>query len=197
MGTNQDMKKNAKGKNIKEHQAKRQPEKMPMHDRENQIKSKKPLIIIILLCITIILAAIGYFLYINRQPEKDNTGSNAIIVTEDTRDAQGDINAKVAKGMIDVKMTRNWVFEDGGKTSNAYLANSERNSYDLRFEITLEDTGEVIMESPDVPIGSCVENFPLSVTLDPGEYNVVIAHQQVENGEVINTVRTTGTITVN
>ena len=53
------------------------------------------------------------------------------------------------------------------------------------------------MESPDVPIGSCIENFPLSVTLDPGEYNVVIAHQQVEDGDVINTVRTSGTITVN
>lgn len=160
-------------------------------------KSKKPLIITVLLCIIIILAAVGYFLYINRRPAADDTGSSAIIVTEDTRNALGDINDKVAKGMIDVKMTRNWIFEDGGKTSNAYLANSERNSYILRFEITLEDTGEVIMESPDVPIGSCIENFPLSVTLDPGEYNVVIAHQQVEDGDVINTVRTSGTITVN
>lgn len=194
MGTNQNIKKNTKVKNTKEH---RQPGKPPVHSREKQKKSRKPLIIILLLCIMVILAAAGYFLYINRQPEEDNIGSSAIIVTEDTRDAQGDINDKVAKGMIDVKMTRNWVFEDGGKTSNAYLANSERNSYDLRFEITLEDTGEVIMESPDVPIGSCVENFPLSVTLDPGEYNVIIAHQQVEDGEVINTVRTSGTITVN
>lgn len=160
-------------------------------------KSKKPLIIAVLLCIIIILAAVCCFLYINRRPAADDTGSSAIIVTEDTRNALGDINDKVAKGMIDVKMTRNWIFEDGGKTSNAYLANSERNSYILKFEITLEDTGEVIMESPDVPIGSCIENFPLSVTLDPGEYNVVIAHQQVEDGEVINTVRTSGTITVN
>lgn len=160
-------------------------------------KSKKPIIITVLLCIIIILVVIGYFLYINHRPKLDDAGSSAIIVTEDTRNALGDINDKVAKGMIDVKMTRNWVFEDGGKSSNAYLANSERNSYILRFEISLEDTGEVIMESPDVPIGSCIENFPLSVTLDPGEYNVVIAHQQVEDGEVINTVRTSGTITVN
>lgn len=158
--------------------------------------NKRVVIIVSLLCTVILLGIISYILYINRQPEND-TGTNAMIITEDTRNALDNINDKVAKGMIDVKMTRNWVFEDGGKMSNAYLANSERNAYDLRFEITLEDTGETIMESPDVPIGSCIENFPLSVTLDPGEYKVVIAHQQVEDGEVINTVRTSGTITVN
>lgn len=159
---------------------------------------KKTFIIVLLLLCLIALLIVCFLLYKNRQqPEMDTPGSDAIIVTEDTRNIQKDINEKVAKGMIDVKMTRNWVFEDGGKTSNAYLANSERNSYPLRFEITLEDTGEVIMESPDVPIGSCIENFPLSVTLDSGEYNVVIAHQQIEDGEVINTVRTAIPITVN
>lgn len=175
---------------------KQQASKSREMDRKEK-NTKKPIIIILLICMIVLLAGVCYFLFISKQPENDGIGSNAMIVTEDTRDALGDINDKVAKGMIDIKMTNNWIFEDGGKTSNAYLANSERNSYDLRFKITLEDTEEVIMESPDVPIGSCIENFPLSTTLDPGEYNVVIAHQQIENGEVINTVRTSGTITVN
>ena len=52
------------------------------------------------------------------------------------------------------------------------------------------------MQSPDVPVGSCIENFPLSVKLKPGKYNVVVAHQQVEDGEVFNTVRTSAVITV-
>lgn len=167
------------------------------HPQKKNTESKKIILIVLLLVIIALLAAVVYMLYKNRMPEpEDDGGSSAIIITEDTRDALGDINDKVAKGMIDIKMTRNWVFENGGETSNAYLANSERNSYDLRFEITLEDTGEVIMESPDVPIGSCIENFSLSTTLEPGEYNVVIAHQQVENGEIINTVRTAEIITV-
>jgi hypothetical protein len=159
-------------------------------------KGNKP-VIILLGAVIIILAAVCYILLNKEEPaEEEDASGTAMIITEDTRDALSDINDKVAKGMIDVKMTRNWVFEDGGKKSNAYLANSERNSYELRFKITLEDTGETIMESPDVPLGSCIENFPLSVTLDPGEYNVVIAHQQVEDGEVINTVRTSDVITV-
>ncbi len=165
-------------------------------DTAPNANKKKP-IIIVGLVVVVILIAVACYLFLNKEPEEaDNDGGNAMIITEDTKNAAADINDKVKKGMIDVKMTQNWVFEDGGKSSNAYLANSERNSYDLRFEITLDDTGEVIMESPDVPIGSCIENFPLSVTLDPGEYNVVIAHQQVENDEIINTVRTTAVITV-
>ncbi len=159
-------------------------------------KSKKVLIIILLLCIIVLLAVVCYKLWDKEPEDERDVSGSAMIITEDTRDALSDIKDKVAKGMIDIKMTRNWIFEEGGKSSNAYLANSERNSYDLRFQITLDDTGEVIMESPDVPIGSCIENFSLSETLEPGEYNVTIAHQQVEDGEVINTVRTSDVITV-
>lgn len=145
------------------------------------------------------VAAISYVNNNTRTAEvavTEQVGTSGIVIKDDGRNYQGEINDKVKKGNISVKMTANWVFENGGKSSNAYLANSERNEYDLRFEITLADTGEVIMVSPDVPVGSCIENFPLSVTLDKGIYDIIVAHQQVENGEVINTVRTTGVITV-
>ena len=125
-----------------------------------------------------------------------NSGS-AIVVTDDTKDTLAEIKEKVAKGSIAVKMTQGWVFSDGGKSGNGYLANSERNSYDMRFQITLAETGEVIMTSPDVPVGSCIENFPLSVTLEAGTYNVVIDHQLVEDGEVFATVKTAAEIVVN
>ena len=60
----------------------------------------------------------------------------------------------------------------------------------------MADTGEVLMTSPDVPVGSCIENFGLEKTLDPGDYDVVVAHQQIKDGEIYNTVRTSITITV-
>lgn len=163
------------------------------------------------LCVIVVLAGVCLKLYSDM---KKNEGSNAnngivstaanqnvasgngIVVTEDTRDAVSGIRDKVEKGKIAVRMTQHWVFEEGGASSNAYLANSTRNSYPLRFEITLAETGEVIMQSPDVPVGSCIENFPLSVTLEPGTYDVIVAHQQVEDGEVINTVSTAEVITV-
>lgn len=165
-------------------------------------KSKKnilqKIIIALLICIVVILGIVCYWLYINKEQKAEDVSpsGSSIVVDEDTRDPISDIRDKVEKGKILVKMTQDWVFEDGGAASNAYLGNSERNSYPLRFKITLEDTGEVLMESPDVPVGSCIENFPLSVTLDPGEYRVIIDHQQIEDGEVINTVSTAGVITV-
>lgn len=161
-------------------------------------------ILLLFLCIIVILAGLCYKMYINR--DQDNSSpvimdrygpsGDSMVVTADSRDTLSTIQEKVEKGRIMVKMTQNWVFKDGGSSSNAYLANSEHNSYALRFEILLEDTGEVIMQSPDVPVGSCIENFPLSVKLKPGKYNVVVAHQQVEDGEVFNTVRTSAVITV-
>ncbi len=166
-------------------------------EKEGKRNKLQIVVIIALVCIAIILGIVCYWLYVNmNQPEEEAPSGSSIVVNEDTRDPLTNIQDKVEKGMILVKMTQDWVFTDGGAVSNAYLANSERNSYPLRFKITLEDTGEVIMESPDVPVGSCIENFPLSVTLEPGEYRVMIDHQQIEDGEVINTVSTAGTITV-
>lgn len=154
--------------------------------------------------IALLLACIVCVYTILNNKDKDTPINNsgiqvsgeAIVVKDDNRNYLAEINDKVKKGMIQVRMTQNWVFKDGGKTSNAYLANSTRNTTDLRFQITLADTGEVIMTSPDVPVGSCIEDFPLSVELEPGIYNIVVAHQQVENGQVINEVRTSGVITV-
>lgn len=172
---------------------------------DTEKKNKKNVLILILilvlLCVVAALGVVCYKLY-NAEPEQmleENASplsGTSIVVTEDTRDPLSQIKDKVQKGMILVKMTDGWVFKEGGASSNAYLANSERNSFPLRFRMTLKDSGEVIMESPDVPVGSCIENFPLSVTLDPGEYEVIIDHQQVEDGEVINTVSTAGKITV-
>lgn len=171
-------------------------EKEVTETKEKKGKNGKLILIVFLLLCIAVLAYVCYRLYMSRQVPVEDDSGDAIVVTEDTRDALGDINRKVEKGKISVRMTQNWVFEDGGKKSNAYLANSKRNSYVLRFKITLADSGKVIMKSPDVPVGSCIENFPLSVHLEPGEYNVIIAHQQVEDGKVINTVQTADTITV-
>ena len=145
--------------------------------------------------------AVCVYTIFNNKEVVDDSGDDfvsgeGIVVKDDNRNYAAEIKDKVEKGMIMVRMTQNWVFKDGCKTSNAYLANATGNRTDLRFQITLAETGEVIMTSPDVPVGSCIENFPLSVELDPGTYAIIIAHQQVEDGKVTNEVRTSGKITV-
>ena len=174
-------------------------------NRKQNVGITKVIIGVVIIVLIGVIAIMGYKLINTPGNEAsgvqtDQGGSNsgvAIVVTDDTKDALTEIKEKVAKGSIAVKMTQGWVFSEGGKKGNGYLANSERNSYDMRFQITLEDTGEVIMTSPDVPVGSCIENFPLSVTLEVGTYNVIVEHQLVEDGEVFATVKTAAEIIVN
>ena len=52
------------------------------------------------------------------------------------------------------------------------------------------------MTSPDVPVGSCIENFGLNKALAAGEYDVVVAQQQIKDGQIYATVRTSAKITV-
>lgn len=176
-------------------------------NNENNKNNKNKIFALVGIVSLVLVAALSIYTiyYINNSRQEEDgievsgdiePSGSSIVVKEDNRDYLSEINDKVERGMIQVRMTQNWVFQDGCKTSNAYLANSVRNTTDMRFVITLADTGEVIMTSPDVPVGSCIEDFPLSVELEPGVYDAVIAHQQVENGEVINTVRTSIRITV-
>lgn len=176
---------------------------------ENKVKNKSKkgktftIALVIVLLVTVgALGAVCVHLY-QKNSEKEetttvdrNVSGSAIVVSDDNRSLAGQIKEKAKEGRIVVKMTQDWIFEDDCTKSNAYLANSERNTTDLRFEISLADSGEVIMTSPDVPVGSCIENFGLSKILDPGQYDVVVAHQQIKDGEVYGTVRTSATITV-
>lgn len=165
-------------------------------------KTVAVVITIIMTSAVVALGAVCVHLYNENKAQKQaevinrHVSGSSMVVSDDNRNVVGEINQKAEEGKIVVKMTQNWVFTDGGKNSNAYLANSERNSYDLQFEMTLADSGEVIMTSPNVPVGSCIENFSLEKQLDPGKYDVIISHNQIKDGEIYNTVRTSATITV-
>ena len=176
---------------------------------ENKVKNKskkgKVLTVSLVMVLLIAVGALGavcVHLYQKSNEEEvtttvdKNASGSAIVVSDDNRDLQNQINEKAKDGRIVIKMTQNWIFEDDCTKSNAYIANSERNTTDLRFEISLADTGEVIMTSPDVPVGSCIENFGLNKALAAGGYDVVVAHQQIKDGQIYATVRTSAKITV-
>lgn len=175
-------------------------------DDNKQKKGIKPgVVVAIVVCVIAVCAGAVFGMYkfmsskqVDNTPtvaQKDVSGSN-LVITEDSRISASDISEKVSDGMIVVKMTGKWTFNSDCTSSNAYLANSERNKYPLKFEITLQDTGEVILTTPEVPVGSSLENFGLPKKLESGTYDVVIAHQSVKDGEVFSTVRTAATIIV-
>lgn len=174
---------------------------------EKKAAGSSKLIVMIALLIAIIIGMGVALVFVvknnGKQPEivvsesaaVGSVGSN-LVITKDSKDTQGDIEQKVKAGSIAVKMTGNWFFSDNCSTSNAYIANSEHNQFPLTFELTLADSGEVILTTPEVPVGSCIEQFGLDKVLESGQYSVLVAHRQMKDGEVYNQVVTATTITV-
>lgn len=152
------------------------------------------------LIIAVLLVAIGVILYVfmNKKPEMEaeRAGTGGVVITPDTHGKSGAMQ-KVAEGMITVKMAPEWYFYDGNSPGNGYVANSRHNTAPLKIIVTLDDTGEVVLETDPIPVGSCVENFALGKRLEGGTYPATVTHALVdEDGKITNSVRTQITIHV-
>ena len=153
--------------------------------------SKKKTWVVILILILLIAVAVGIFKFLSTRDSKEESKGGAVVITQDKRVSASDVSNQIAAGMIVVKMTGEWTFKDGNSAGDGYVANSQYNSAPLKITVTLKDSEEVILETEPIPVGSCIENFPLSQDLEKGTYSAVVAHSTVDdNGEVINTVRT-------
>lgn len=168
-------------------------------DEQTPARQVKPAVdrskTIMSLVIAVLLVAIGVIIYMftNRQPdpelESDRTGTGGVVITPDSHETGA--MQKVAEGMITVKMTPAWYFYDGNSAGNGYVANSQYNSAPLKITVTLDDTGEVVLETDPIPVGYSAENFKLSKYLAKGSYPATVTHALVdEDGEVTNSVRT-------
>lgn len=173
---------------------------------EKQKKAFNPKVLIIVIILLLCIGGVGAFAYTMLKDKDEEPNTNAqeerlsdgkgIVVTEDNLGAAKDIVNKAENGQIVVKLTGNWLFTDGCTKSNAYIGNSNYNSFPMKFVITMADTNEILMTSPEVPVGSCIKDFPLSVKLDPGTYNVIISHQKIIDGQPYSQVDTAATIVV-
>lgn len=151
---------------------------------------------VVLIFACVIIGA--YFLLGNKKVETkaEGNGSGNIVITKDSRNSASDIAQKVKDGMIVVKMTGKWTFNKDCSSSDAYLANSTRNKYPLKFKVTLKDTGKVLFTTDEVPVGSSLEKFGLPEKLDVGTYDIIIEHQLVKEGKVASSVSTAATLVV-
>ena len=71
-------------------------------------------------------------------------------------------------------MTTSWTFADGESASkDAVLGNSPANTLPIRCVVTLNDTGEVVLETGAIPVGAELPDIILEKDLDPGKYDAV------------------------
>lgn len=166
---------------------------------QNQSKVKEGgssrLIIIIGAVIIVLLIALILILLLRKTPESEQAVSNndsrqvagtsrLVLDQESASNIMDEMRQEVEEGMFECNMSMTWTFADGTSESNdAIVVNSENNSYPIYFDVTLNDTNELIYSSPVVPVGSQITNIKLDKALDPGEYKATVMYSLLEDAE--------------
>lgn len=151
--------------------------------------------------IVVLLCVVGYMGWRLAQPveqppnPENDISQRSVLVNEDNveeivREMQ---NAPTERpGSYEVSMTMDWNFPDGTSVSpDAFVENVTNNTNDVYFDLLLDDTNEVIYESPIIPRGAHLTEFALDKDLDPGTYPAVVEYHLVDAEQ-----RTLGTLSM-
>lgn len=103
----------------------------------------------------------------------------------------------VEDGMLQVSINANPVFLNGASEGNLRIENAPGNPYDMRVTITLDEGGTLVYASGGIRPNHHIENAPLSVDLDAGEYLATAKFYAVdENHKDLGVVRQQITLTI-
>lgn len=154
--------------------------------------------VIIVLLGAVVVLLLGRGSDVVEQPEEEKR--NVVVNEENIEEVLENMTEKdkVRPGRYQVTMNSTWRFADGSSPSeNAYVENVATNTNDVYFDLMLADTGEVILESPLIPIGSYMKNITLDKDLDPGTYNCVLVYHLVdEDQNTLSTLNMTVTVVI-
>ncbi|MCR4617784.1 MAG: hypothetical protein K5669_06325 [Lachnospiraceae bacterium] len=171
--------------------------------RQNEEKSKdrKKLLIIIIIVLVILLVAGAIVLAFvlgkqssqrNTDSVGDNTGGTRETVSsvrqvadeESAASVYEQMKQEVEEGMFECKMSFDWSFEDGNAESkDAYVENSTNNTHPIYFDLSLQDTGELVYSSPVLPVGTKLTNIKLDKPLPAGTYSAVCMYSLLTDEE--------------
>lgn len=130
-----------------------------------ELRKKKQRNIIAAAVILLVIAAV--IIWFLTRPEKGLTEGNYKRIVEEAQN-------QVREGYFETYMNNEWTFPDGGsETQDAILGNSPNNTKPIRYEVVLEDTGEVVFKTDVIPVGVELPPFKLDVDLEAGTYNAV------------------------
>lgn len=174
-----------------------------MAEQSKNSSSNKGMKIVVIIGIIVIIALLAAILVLllGKKEEKPQE-KRAVVVTEEKAEEVAETMLQeeyVAPGYYETSMTTEWHFPSGDQPStDAYVANVERNTNDVYFDIVLsEDESVKIYSSPVIPRGAELENISLDTVLDAGTYDCVLIYHLVdENQNSISELRVGLTIIV-
>ena len=104
----------------------------------------------------------------------DEQARNGNIEARSQDEIQKILNQQVEKGMFNVSINSNPVFENGSATGNLWIENVPNNTSDLKVNITLpQKNDENIFETKKIRPNQNIKDAKLDVKLAKGEYPAV------------------------
>ena len=148
----------------------------------NSQKKNKMMILLFVIVIAVLLGVIVWLVFFRNSETDDAQGQRAVLVDENNQDTvMDDIGDKVEKGMFECRMTMTWNFTGGGQeTSDAYVANSENNTYAICFDVVDNESGETLYSSPYILVGSEISGFVLDKKLPAGSHEATVMYTLVD-----------------
>jgi len=168
-------------------------------------KGKGGLIAVICVGVVIIAVLAGVIVYLLHKNNDENNAESdpgrGVVVNEDNvEEVLNQLETPTPPGMYEVVMNSMWSFPSGSEaSSDAYVENSTRNSQSVYFDVTLQDTGETVFESPILTVGSHLdsEDIKLDKDLEAGTYDGLVTYHLLDDeGNSVSTVKLTLTIRV-
>lgn len=156
-------------------------------------KNNKPLIIFFILIIAALVGVIIWLLFFKDSGDVIDDGRMVMVNGSNKNTVMQKLEEKVAKGMFECKMTMSWNFTGGGQgSSDAYVANSEHNTYAIYFDVIDNETGETLYSSPYIMVGSDISGFLLDKKLSAGEHEATVMYTLVDQDKDFEKISSAG-----
>lgn len=158
-------------------------------ETENKVVKGKGGKIALVVCVVVIIALIGIVIYLitSRFGSENKKSKRNVVVNEKNVEkviSQIDEDSRTPMGSYEVTMNTTWNFENGSVASkNAYVKNAESNTNSVYFDVIRSDTGETILSSPILPVGTYLEKITLDTVLPAGTYDCVCTYHLIDDNE--------------
>lgn len=148
-------------------------------DNSRKPHKKNAVIYICILAAIVIMGIIGLLLFFQLNKSEKR---NVVVTPENVEETLEQMKEKTQAGQYEVTMNTTWEFEKGNAAStNAYVENSTSNANDVYFDVVRNDTGEAILKSPIIPVGSHLENITLDKPLDVGTHACMLTYHLLDS----------------
>lgn len=141
---------------------------------ERKQKKKIKLLLLLILLLLVIAALLTILLLRKPDPAKsttrDGNASPGQYEGKTDEEIQKELNRVVEEGMFNISINPELNLENGASEADLRIENVPSNSYLMKVQISLDDTGEIVYTSGIIEPNYHIQSAPLDIPLKKGIY---------------------------